>query len=64
MMSPDIARQLQGEPAAGVHQKLLDLARKRIEAAERRWSQRHERFRESERLYRAFRVPDTDDQPG
>lgn len=62
MMSPDIARQLAGGQPSGLHQKLLDFARRRIEAAERRWSQRHDRYRESERLYRAFREPDETDR--
>jgi hypothetical protein len=41
---------------------LRDFCRRRVDAAERRWSERYDRWREAERLYRAFRVEDADDQ--
>lgn len=61
MMDPQVRAALEQQDSR-LHQKLLDYGRRRIEAAENRWSQRHDRYRESERLYRAFRNPDAQDQ--
>lgn len=62
MMDPEVARQLASTTDSPLHGRLVDVCRRRLEASERRWSQRHDRYRESERLYRAFRTPDADDQ--
>lgn len=61
MMSEDIRARL-SEPQSAWHDGLLRYGTARIDAAERRWSQRHGRWRESEQLYRAYRVPDEQDR--
>src|SRR5262245_37731853 len=44
-----------------LQQKLTSFLRRRIDAAQAHWRERHSRWRESEELYRAYRVPDEQD---
>ena len=62
MMDPVVARDLLRGPNSPIHQKILQFHTNRIKASERYWGGRHERYREAERQYRAFRVPDETDR--
>jgi len=57
-MMPPHVKALLSAGSSDLHSAVLDYVRRRIEAADRRWSQRYPRWRESERLYRAFRPSD------
>jgi hypothetical protein len=60
-MHPEV-RQALSKATSPLHDALLSHARRRLEASEKHWSQRHTRWRESERLYRAFRIADRSDR--
>lgn len=60
MMSESVQGQLR-EPRSELQTRLVAWGRRRVEAAERRWSERYDAYREAERLYRAFREPDSQD---
>jgi len=61
MMTEDIRARL-ADPDTAIHATLAGFLRRRIEAAERHWNQRHDAWREAERLHRAYREPDQDDR--
>jgi hypothetical protein len=62
-MMPRHIMALLSEESSPMHDAVLDYVRRRTEASDRRWSQRYDRWREAERIYRAFRVSDAaDDQ--
>src|SRR5215469_2719926 len=60
-MMPPHVKALLSAGSSDLHGTTLDYVRRRVEASDRRWSQRYPRWRESERLYRAFRPSDLDD---
>jgi hypothetical protein len=45
-----------------LQQAVVPFLRRRIDAAEDHWGKRHYRWREAEKLYRAYRLPDEQDQ--
>lgn len=61
-MMPQAVAAALSESESAFHAKALDFAIRRIRHAERHWSDRHEPWKENEQLYRAFRVPDRQDQ--
>jgi hypothetical protein len=61
-MMPRHIQALLAGGSSPMHDSVLDYVRRRVEASDRRWSQRYPRWRESERLYRAFRPSDLADQ--
>jgi hypothetical protein len=45
-----------------LQQAVVPFLRRRVDAAEDHWGKRHHRWREAEELYRAYRVPDEQDE--
>lgn len=60
-MDPEVADQLSRE-SSPLSDRIATAVRNRIRASEQRWSGRHVRWRESERLYRGFRYADAEDK--
>lgn len=61
MMTDDVRAKL-ADPDSSTHAIIASYLRRRIDASERHCSQRHEAWREAERLHRAFREPDENDR--
>lgn len=61
MMDPEIADQLRDASLTPLHHRLLQFARRRVDASRRHWQQRHNAWREAELLNNSFRDPDLQD---
>lgn len=61
MMDPRVADELSQE-SSPLSDRISSAIRNRVRASEQRWGGRHQRWRESERLYRSFRYADTEDK--
>jgi hypothetical protein len=61
MMTPDLQAAL-SEEHSKLQDELVPFCIRRIDASYDHWSKRYDRWREAEKLYRAYRVPDTQDQ--
>jgi hypothetical protein len=60
-----MTRELQAalaEEHSPLQDEIVPFCMRRLDAADEHWSKRHGRWREAERLYRAYRVPDEQDQ--
>jgi hypothetical protein len=60
-MTPDLRAAL-AEQHSTLQDELVPFCNRRLESAEDHWSKRYDRWREAEQLYRAYRVPDTQDK--
>jgi len=60
-MDPKVADELSQE-SSPLSDRLSMAIRNRVRASEQRWGGRHQRWRESERLYRSFRYADSEDK--
>lgn len=61
MIPPHLQAQLKVKESK-LERRLSEFVRRRVDAAAQRWSGRYDRWREAERLLRAFRPSDLDDQ--
>jgi hypothetical protein len=61
MMTPDLRNAVMQEHSK-LQDELVPFCIRRLDAAFDHWSLRYDRWREAEKLYRAYRVPDTQDQ--